>query len=453
MEALILPSVLGRASAFFNSADYPTTVLIFVCQSVDPLGYNQFMKYDVLVIGGGPAGLMAAGRAGELGARVLLVEKNDRAGIKFLLTGGGRCNLTNNIADPKLLASRFGDKGKFLISAFNKFGAPEIIDFFESRGLKTKIEKNNQVFPVSDRAGDVLKILLNYTRKFGVEIRTKTEVKKIIASNLKIEKIILADGGELMARNYIIATGGKSYALTGSTGAGFEWLKQLGHTIVPTRPALTPILVKEDFIKELEGLSLSQVMISLGRSDKKINSVIGEVIFTASGLSGPAVLNLSRLIGPESVSGLTLELDFFPEIEPVELDQRLQAAISLNGKKLFRNSLESLVPPKLMPVLLKLLTITADKKSAAIIRQERTALVRLLKCFKLNIKAVEGYGKAMVTAGGVSLKEIDPSSMKSKIIANLFIAGEVLDLDGPTGGYNLQVCWSTGFVAGESSVL
>ncbi len=409
------------------------------------------MNYDVIIIGAGPSGLMAAIRAGESGARVLLVEKNHRPGVKLLITGGGRCNLTNNLTDAKLLASRFGPKGKFLISAFNKFGASEVIDFFESRGLRLKTEKNNQVFPQSDKAADVLKVLLDEVKRKEVEIRLNAEVKEIIAKNGKIEKIILVDGEEIKAQNYIMSTGGKSYPSTGSSGSGYEWLRQLGHTILPLRPALTPILVKEKFIRELQGLSLNNAGISLWNSNKKLASVIGDIIFTSSGLSGPAVLDLSRFVGTESVSGLIVELDFFPEIDAAQFDKKLQSILVKNGKKLFSNSLAGLIPSRLTPVILKLLSINADRQSSAITKTERMALIKIFMHFKLTFKALEDFDKAMVTAGGVSLKQIDPRTMRSKLVNNLFIAGELLDIDGPTGGYNLQAAWSTGYVAGESA--
>ena len=419
------------------------------------------MKYDVVIIGGGPAGIMAAGRAGELGARVLLLEKNERLGKKLLITGGGRCNITNNIIDPKLIAANFGPTGKFLISAFNKFGVKEIIDFFNNRGVTTKIEKDNQVFPISNRSAEVLQALTAYLKEGQAEIKLSAEVKKIITDKNKITKVILTSGQKIEADKFIIATGGKSYSITGSTGDAYAWLKKLGHTIIPPRPALVPIILKEKFIKKLEGLSLSQIQITLFNEQKKIISLNGDAIFTARGLSGPAILNLSRYINEKSISSdinskasaanFSLSIDLFPEINREELTKKLQSLLTKNGNKLFRNVLGNLVPLKMADLLNELAKISPNKKANAINKDDQNKIIELLKSFELEIDCLDNYDKAIITAGGVDLKEIDPKTMRSKIISNLFLAGEILDLDGPTGGFNLQVCWSTGYVAGENT--
>jgi predicted Rossmann fold flavoprotein len=409
------------------------------------------MKYDIAIIGGGPAGLMASSRAGELGAKVILLEKNPRLGIKLLMTGGGRCNLTNEILDPSAFILRLGTKAKFLFSGLNKFGVKETLDFFHSRGLKTKTEKNNRVFPVSNQASDVLEVFIKELRNNQVEIRTKSQVNKFVTQDNKIEKLVLSDGREILANKYILATGGKSYPGTGSDGDGYKWLEKMGHTIISLQPSLTPLIVEADFIKALEGLSVIGARLNLFQGSKRIASASGDVIFTATGLSGPASLDLSREINSEAINDLYMEVDFLPLLENADLDKKLQQVLATGGKQM-KNSLEGLVMPKFKPVLFELSNINPNEKSNRLNRQQRLAMVKLLKNFKLKIKGLAGFDKAMITKGGVALSEIDPKTMNSKIIDNLFICGEILDLDAPTGGFNLQICWTTGFVAGESAV-
>lgn len=412
----------------------------------------ESIEYDVAIIGGGPAGLMAASRASELGAKVLLIEKNDRPGIKLSITGGGRCNITNYIEDYKLLAANFDKGGKFLLSAFSKFGAREVVNFFESRGLRTKIEKNNQVFPLSNRSQELIKILTDNIKKRNGKIITGEAVGRIEVRGNKIEKIILASGREIVAKNYILATGGKSYPLTGSTGDAYTWLKEMGHKITLLRPALTQIVVREKYIKELEGLSFGGAKINLYQNNKSIAGLKGDIIFTANGLSGPASLNLSRYV--DILSGnFKLGIDFFPKINEDELDKKLQKLFSANGQKTLKNSLQILLSPRLAALIIKLLELDGEKKSGVVQREARLAISKLLKDWRLTIVSLGDYNKAMITRGGLELKEVDPKTMRSKLISNLFVAGELLDLDGPTGGYNLQICWSTGYVAGENSVL
>ena len=267
----------------------------------------------------------------------------------------------------------------------------------------------------------------------------------------KIAKIVLENQEELIANNYILATGGKSYPASGSSGDAYEWLKNIGHNIIKTRPGLTAIILKEKFIKELEGLSLNNINLSLIKDGQKINSYSGDIIFTANGISGPASLNLSRHINT-SLNNLKITLDFFPDINSSELNKKLQILFNNNGQKTFKNTLSNLLAPKLIPVILKLSNINDDKQTGLIKKIEREAIVDILKNLELNILTINGFDKAMITVGGLDVKEIDPKTMCSKIISNLFIAGELLDLDGPTGGYNLQICWSTGYVAGENAV-
>ena len=417
-------------------------------------------KYNLAIIGGGPAGMIAAGHAGEMGSRVVLIEKNDRLGVKLLITGKGRCNITNAEEDLRKMVNMYRPNGKFLHSAFNKFSNIDIVDFFEQRGLKTKTERGNRVFPASDNSKAVLGSLKNYLRDNKVEIKLNSPAEKIITSknNKKIEKIILKNKEEIIADNFVLATGGKSYPETGSTGDGYKWLANLGHKVIEPKPALTPIIVREKWVKKLEGLSLKNVEVSLW-NNRKIESLFGEALFTSNGLSGPVVLNLSNKISafvPRTSAdegNLRIKIDFKPALDYPTLDKRIQRDFEAQKNKQFKNSLDKLLPKKLIPVIIELSEIKRNKKINEITREERKKLIKLLKEFELNVKGLTGFTKAIVTSGGVDLKDVDPRTMKSKIIDNLYFAGEILDIDGPTGGYNLQVAWSTGYAVGENSLL
>jgi len=408
------------------------------------------MKYDIAIIGGGPSGMMAAGRAGELGANVILLEKNFKLGVKLLATGGGRSNITNFKSNMEL-ANSFGSKGHWLLSGLSKFGPKELIEFFNVRGLKTKIEENNRVFPQSNSAQDVLQVLIDYLKSSKVEVRLKVEVKSVVKAENKIKKLILSDGREIVADKYIICSGGKAHPSTGSTGDAYIWLKQLGHTIIDPRPALTPVILSDKFIKDLEGLSLKEVKIICYQNNKKLCSAIGSVIFTANGISGPIILNMSEIIGREDSKDLQIKIDLFPDLDFSQLDKKLQEDFS-SSNKIFKNALNQLIPPKLVDTLIDLSGIDPFKKLNLITKEERKTLLYLLKEFNLTVSGLAGYDIAMVTAGGVDLKEVDSKTMQSKMIENLYLAGEILDLNGPTGGYNLQLCWTSGYLAGENAV-
>lgn len=411
------------------------------------------MIYDLIVIGGGASGLMAAARAGEKGGKVMLLEKNKYPGVKLMITGKGRCNITNYTTDQRELTAAYGLNGRFLFSAFSRFDVVDTIRFFNSIGVATKIERGNRVFPESDRAVDVRDALLNRLNKFNVNIRLGEEVEKIVSGKGLIEKVVTKKGKEFKARNYLVAIGGKSYPATGSNGEGVRWLRQLGHSINEQKPVLVPIILKEaNLCTELEGLSLKNVEISFFQKDKKIISEFGEAVFTANGLSGPIVLDMSRHLKDKGLKGASVLIDFKPALDWKKLDKRVQRDFKEGMNKIYKNILNDLLPQKLIPVMIRLSGIDPEKPVNLITKEERKIILRQIKEFKLSFLKFDSWQKAVATTGGIDLKEVDPKTMRSKIIPNLLFSGEVLDLDGPTGGYNLQVAWSTGYVAGESSV-
>ncbi|MDP3990987.1 MAG: NAD(P)/FAD-dependent oxidoreductase [Candidatus Nealsonbacteria bacterium] len=415
-------------------------------------------KFDVAVIGAGPAGMMAAGKAAEAGARVILIDKNRKPGRKLVMTGKGRCNITNAEFNLRKLVENYGKNGRFLFHAFSVFGPKEVINFFEKSGVKTKTERGNRVFPLSDRAEDVLATLVNYLEKNKVNILFGSQVIDINCQNSRIEKITVKNikgKQEIIAKNYIFCTGGRSYSLTGSTGEGFNWAKKLGHHIEKLSPALVPIKIKEDWIKDLQGLSLKNVEVSAKISGKKQFSEFGECLFTHFGLSGPIIIDISKRVGKLLTNGdeIKISLDLKPALDFVKLDERVQRDFKKYQNKSFKNCLNNLLPRKLIPVILKLSGIDLEKKVNIVTKEERQNLVRLLKNLEMTVAGLLGFDSAIITSGGISLKEIDDKTMKSKIVDNLFFAGEIIDVDGPTGGYNLQICWSTGYLAGESAAM
>ncbi|OGY49622.1 MAG: hypothetical protein A2663_04365, partial [Candidatus Buchananbacteria bacterium RIFCSPHIGHO2_01_FULL_46_12] len=394
-------------------------------------------KFDVAVIGGGPAGLLAAGTAAQSGAGVVLIEKNDRLGKKLLITGKGRCNLTNAVKDGRDFIKELGKNGPFLFSSLTAFGPHDVIDFFNRRGVKTKVERGGRVFPVSDNAADVLKALIGYINEGKVKLVKNAEILDLIKENNLLKKIKLPDG-EISANNFIFATGGLAYPQTGSTGDGFGFAQKLGHAVIKPEPALAPVMAKEKWVKELEGLSLKNIRINLWQNNKKMAERFGEALFTAEGLSGPIILDLSQEIGRLlKIGPVELKINFKPALDYPTLDKRIQKDLAANKNKAFKNSLDELLPQKLIPVMIKLSGIEKNKKAGQLTRAERAKLAKLLTELKLNVADLAGFDKAIVTAGGIDLKEIDPKTMRSKIIPNLYFAGEIIDLNGPTGGFNL----------------
>ena len=410
--------------------------------------------YNLAVIGGGPAGMIAAGHAGELGSRVIILEKNKHLGVKLSITGKGRCNITSAEEEWKNIIDIYGKNGRFLYSALSKFSNRDVVVFFENHGLKLKVERGGRVFPASDHAKDVVDCLKKYVKDNNVEVKLNSPVKKITISTKKkngkkIDNVILENGEEIVADNFLISTGGKSYPVTGSTGDAYKWLDEMGHTVVEPKPALTPIIINEKIVKKLEGLNLKNVEVSIWKK-RKLYSCFGEAYFTRDGLNGPTVLNLSNKINEKEIQDLKIKIDYKPALDYPTLDKRILRDFEEYKNKLFKNSLAKLLPKKLIPVIVELTEIDGNKQVNEITKIERKKLAHLLKEFELSIKRLVGFEKAIITSGGVNLKEVDSKTMKSKLVDNLYFGGEILDIDGPTGGYNLQVAWSTGHLVGEN---
>ena len=410
------------------------------------------MDCDLAIIGAGPAGMMAALSAAQRGAHVIVLEKNHIPGIKLLMTGKDRCNITNAQTDILRFAEAFGKNGKFLLSALYEFGVEQTIDFFHANNLKTKVERGGRIFPETDKASDVQELFLRLMKEHGIRVFTDCRIQMLSHRNGAVEKITLDNRTEITAKNYLIATGGLSYPKTGSTGDGYTWARQMGHTIIEPRPSLTPVLVQEAWVKHLEGLSLKNVSITVYQGNKKRDERFGEALFAANGLSGPIILDMSKSIGTMLAKGKTdLFIDFKPALDFGKLDKRILRDLEQHKNKAIKNILPALLPKKLIPVMLEVAQINPEKQGNAITKDERKRLRLLLKEFPLSGRTLMGFNKAIITTGGISLKEVDPKTMRSKIMSNLFFAGEILDLDGPTGGFNLQVCWSTGYLAGLSA--
>jgi predicted Rossmann fold flavoprotein len=410
-------------------------------------------KYDVAVIGGGPAGIMAAIQASKKGAKVVILEKNASLARKLLITGKGRCNITQNQPDAKEFVKKIGKKGKFLFSALSVFGPIETIEFFRLIGLPLKTERGGRVFPQSNRSVDVLSALVKYLKRNEVEIIYQAAVEGFKMGDNRIISLKL-ENKSIYARNYILATGGKSYPLTGSTGDGYNFATKMGHTIVEPAPALVPLKAKEDWVKDLQGLSLKNVEIQIFQNNKKQEARFGEMLFTHFGLSGPIILDASKTVGELLKNGkVIIRIDLKPAIDFEKLDARLKRDFINFANKNFENYLPELLPQKMIAVMVKLSNIDGRKKIHSITKEERKKFVHLIKTFEINVEGLMGFDHAIITSGGIDLGEIDSKTMRSKKIDNLYLAGEVLDLDGPTGGYNLQICWSTGFVAGKFATL
>ena len=431
--------------------------------------------WDVVVIGGGPAGMMAAGRAAELAkergqeVRVLLIEKNDTLGKKLLITGGGRCNVTNAEFDTRTLLAKFKDHQQYLFSAFSQWGVKETLDFFHLKEMPTKIEAEKRVFPVSDSAQSVWNVLVEHLRATGVTVLSNSPVislqragmgeKGMAKETSAITSVKVRTGktiNEIHGHSFIVATGGKSRPETGSTGDGFEWMRALGHTVVEADPALVPITLSDEWTTRLSGVSLSGVKIHVLQNGIKQNTSTGKLLFTHFGVSGPAVLNMSKDVSELLKYGeVTMSLDLLPALDYGMLNAQLQTLFrEQTVNKKIKNALGELsaeLPSALVPVIIELAGISPDTFCHSVTREERLKLVTLLKAVPMHVSGLLGVEKAIVTSGGVSLDEIDFKTMRSRLFSNLYLVGDMLNIDRPSGGYSLQLCWTTGFVAGTNA--
>lgn len=412
--------------------------------------------WDVAVVGGGAAGMMAAARAAEGGAKVVLIEKNPTLGKKLLITGGGRCNITNAEPDVRVFLKKFNTNNQaadqFLFSPFSKHGVEDSISFFNARGLDTKVEARGRVFPVTDSAQSVWDVLYAYLHEQKVQILSGTPVVKVETSNSRIEYVQLKNDQRIYAKEYIFATGGLSRPETGSTGDGFAWLRALGHTVATPDPSLVPLTLRDAWAPALAGLSLPDIKLSLVEDGKKAVTQSGGMLFTHQGVSGPAVLNLSKDVGERLPYGsVVLSLDLLPKQNLEEMDATLRSAIAEEANRKIRNILSSLIPKALADVALAQSGVDGDTPANSVTREHRIALGRTIKGIHLSVKGRLGFEKAIIASGGVLLTEIDMRTMRSKVIENLYIIGDLLNIDRPSGGYSLQLCWTSGVVAGASA--
>lgn len=404
----------------------------------------------VIVIGGGAAGAVAAIFAARNGHRVELFEKNEKIGKKLFITGKGRCNVTN-AGDMDALFDAVKSNPKFLYSAFYSFTNEQAMDFFEELGVRLKVERGNRVFPESDHSSDIIHALKHELEQLGVEIHFCTEVKDVLVEHEKFTGIVLKNGKKVSGDACVVATGGISYASTGSTGDGYRFAEKTGHKVTELYPSLVPMEVKEWYAKELQGLSLRNVRGTIWDGKKKLYDEFGEMLFTHYGVSGPIIISASSVVGKKlQDKELTLQIDLKPALSREQLDQRVLRDFEENKNKQFKNAVDKLFPAKLKPIMIELSGISPEKKVNEISKEERLYFVDLIKNFKMTLTGLRSYNEAIITKGGVSVKDIDPGTMESKKISGLYFAGEVLDLDALTGGFNLQIAWSTGYLAGIS---
>ena len=405
----------------------------------------------VLVVGGGPAGMMAAIQAAKQGNTVTLLEQNEKLGKKLFITGKGRCNVTNDCDVTELFDSVVSNK-KFLYSAFYSFSNQDVKDFFEEQGLRLKVERGRRVFPASDKSSDVIKALGNALKKLEVKIRLWTRVDQVLTENDIVCGVRLSDGECLNADKVILATGGVSYKSTGSDGSGFVMAEKLGHQVTKLRPGLVGMCTKEAWVRDMQGLTLKNVAVSIGKKQgkKPLYEDFGELLFTHYGVSGPMILSASSRLGDElEKEDLYIKIDLKPALSKEQLDSRILRDFEERKNADLSNAMVHLLPKSMIPVMLHVCGLNPAKKVNEVTRGEREQLVKGMKEFPLTINGLRDIQEAIITRGGVTVKEVDPSTMESKIVKNLYLAGEMLDLDALTGGYNLQIAWSTGYLAGQ----
>lgn len=401
---------------------------------------------NIAVVGGGPAGMLAAATAAERGHKVVLFEKNDRLGKKLRITGKGRCNMTNS-ADVEELIRNVPVHGNFLYSAFYTFSNDRLLELLHNLGLETKVERGGRVFPASDNAQDVVDTLKKYLRQTGVKV-VHAEVEAVQNGPGGKKTVRLPGGKGFLCDRVVIATGGASYPQTGSTGDGYRFARNLGHTVTPLKPSLVPLELVEPYGKELQGLSLRNIAIKVLENGKAMYDDFGEMLFTHFGVSGPVILSASSHMRRDA--DYILAVDLKPALDRETLDKRILRDFEQEKNKDFANALDKLLPKKLIPLMVRLSEIDPHKKVHSVTREERRTLVELLKNFQMHVKGFRPLKEAIVTSGGVAVGEVDPSTMESKIVPGLFFAGEVIDVDAYTGGFNLQIAFSTGFLAGKN---
>lgn len=413
------------------------------------MGDNE--QYDVVVVGGGASGMMAACTAAKPGAHVLLLEKNDKLGKKLYITGKGRCNFTNDCT-PEDFLQNVPCNPRFLYSSICGFDSREVISWFEEHGMRTKVERGNRAFPLSDHASDVTRTLEREMNHLGVGIRLNSEVRELLTAEGRIRGVLLSDGARIHSDCVILATGGISYPSTGSTGDGYRFARAAGHKVLPLTASLVPLETAEEDIFQMQGLSLKNVSLKIRDGKKKIFDEFGEMMFTHFGITGPLVLSASANI-QDRIRRHPLDawIDLKPALDQEKLDLRIQREFEQNHNKAFCNSISGLYPAKMIPVIIKRCKIAADKPCHDITRQERAALVNVTKQFTLTITALRSLREAVITHGGVSVREVDPSTMESRLVKGLYLTGELLDVDAYTGGFNLQIAWATGHAAGAAA--
>ncbi len=411
------------------------------------------MTKKLVVIGAGPAGIMAAGKAAELGSEVLLLEKNSALGKKLSISGKGRCNVTN-IGDIREFIASFSDNGSFLYSSLHSFNNLMLIELLRELGVETKVERGGRVFPISDKASEIVDALKRYLIKNNVEINLSEAVQKIIIEKNRVYGV-LTDKRMIKADRVILCTGGKSYPGTGSTGDGYKWAQEAGHTIVKIRPSLVPLNISEDWVKSLQGLSLKNVEVTLYEGKKKVHKEFGEMLFTHFGVSGPVILTISRIVTNKQSQPELFEIgiNLKPALNEAELEKRIQRDFLKYQKKQIKNALNDLLPSKMIDVIIEQSAIEPEKYVHQLTKNERKIIRQKLTDLRLTVEGPRPLKEAIITAGGVSLKEVDPKTMESKIVRGLFFAGEILDIDAHTGGYNLQAAFSTGCAAGIAAAL
>lgn len=405
---------------------------------------------DVIVIGAGASGLIAAGIAAQKYQNVLLLEKKTRPAIKLSITGKGRCNVTNS-ADIKEFVTEFGNNGKFLYSAFSKFFNTDTINFFEELGVKCRLERGGRYFPESNDAHDVVNALIKFVKSKNVKIITNTQVTKFVCENKKIKSVVLKNGSQYVANKFILATGGKSYPLTGSTGDGYDLAKSVGHTIIKPQPALIPLVSDDEFLKQLNKLKLKNIEISVLADNKVITKLFGEIEFTIFGLTGPLILTVSSQVFSllEQKKNIDISINLKPALDDKQLDDRLVRELNNFGNMPVRNMLKTLLPLQMIEPFMKKNNIKWTEVCSAINKEKRKKIFDGLRNVKFKIVSTRPIDEAIITKGGISLKEVEQNTMKSKLMENLYFCGEILDIDGPTGGFNLQAAFSTGYLAGQ----